>query len=153
MIYRVTNGVPRELYSRVAVTPLASSQPARPCDLSFKRGTPGPPLSRWRDSVAPPASDRSVRVVAFLSSTKATREKREGMVEGSTCSLPGHIFKHGIGRIGPGNGSLNLREAIRGCSYVSTSLLQFKSHPRIILCSRLLYRVEPCIKSFVERGH
>lgn len=118
-----------------------------------ERGTPGPPLSRWRDSAAPPASDRSVRVVAFPLSTKATREKREGMVEGSTCSLPGHIFKHGIGRIGSGNGSLNLREAIRGCSYVSTSLLQFKSHPRIILCSRLLYRVEPCIKSFVERGH
>ena len=115
LIYRVTNGLPRQLYSRVAVTPLASSTARPPTRFIFRE--------RERERSQRP-SDRSASL-----NPPPPRAREDGRGSWGTFSSVE------LGRIGSGNGPLNLREA-EG---------RFRIHGLFL---------ESCINStFVERGH
>lgn len=91
LIYRVTNGLPRQLYSRVAVTPLASSTARPPTRFIFRE--------RERERSQRP-SDRSASL-----NPPPPRAREDGRGSWGTFSSVE------LGRIGSGNGPLNLREA------------------------------------------
>lgn len=121
-------------------------------NLSRQKDTIISAYTQYRKWSKLPVNNIKLQKLTFRRDKNDTRKRCYNLLPPPSC-VGACILEHGAGRNGGGNGSFNLREAIRGSSYVSTSLLQFKSHPRIILCWELLYRVEPCIKPFVERGH
>lgn len=100
VIYRVTNGVPRELYSRVAVTPLASSPwPAHAIYLSRHRVSSSSSSSSPSPSPSPRGriEGRGIerRLLRVVASRRGVARRRSAAKDDASTrrSLPGVYFR------------------------------------------------------------